>query len=296
MVYQQLKRLSLLLSLLLSVTLYGQTAYVNESGEVIYPAATTANIDYKTCSCPEDEICKKTVKRAVLAHPHIEERDVLWEKRIWQEINLNQKQNQHFAAAKQPFISILLEAAKKGALTVYHPLDDEFSTAMTIDEVNSLGGGYDTVMSYDPITYQDSFVVVFNELNPNDIQGYRIKEVWYFDSKYSTMKVRILGIAPIITRYDDNGRKIAETPLFWAYYPDIRVELAQHKVYNPFNDASQMSWEDVFEARIFTGQITKESNMHDRRIQDYASGVDALLEAERIKNKIRNFEDDQWTH
>ncbi|MEM6723586.1 MAG: gliding motility protein GldN, partial [Bacteroidota bacterium] len=86
-----------------------------------------------------------------------------------------------------------------------------------------------------------------------------------------------------------------ERPLFWVYYPDAREVLARHFSFNPLNDAQRMSWEDIFELRYFASYITKESNVYDRRIQDYKAGVDILFEAEKIKNSIFNFEHDLWT-
>ena len=57
------------------------------------------------------------------------------------------------------------------------------------------------------------------------------------------------------------------------------------------------SWEDVFEARYFNSYIIQESNVLDRRIDGYlTSGRERLLEAERIKQEIFNFEQDLWSY
>jgi hypothetical protein len=57
-----------------------------------------------------------------------------------------------------------------------------------------------------------------------------------------------------------------------------------------------MTWEDLFEMRFFASYIYKESNVYDRRLQDYLSGVDLLLEADKIKQEIFNFEHDLWSY
>ena len=62
------------------------------------------------------------------------------------------------------------------------------------------------------------------------------------------------------------------------------------------NDASTLSWFDIFEARYFSSYIYKESNVYDRRIQDYKNGIDILYESEDIKNTIFNFEHDLWEY
>jgi gliding motility associated protien GldN len=84
--------------------------------------------------------------------------------------------------------------------------------------------------------------------------------------------------------------------MFWAYYPHLREVLARTEAFNPLNDAQRMTWEDIFEMRMFSSYITKESNVHDRRIDDYKTGIDALLESQNIKNTVFNFEQDLWSY
>ena len=46
---------------------------------------------------------------------------------------------------------------------------------------------------------------------------------------------------------------------------------------------------------MFEGYVFKESNAHNNRlIQEYATGLDVLLESERIKDQIFSFEHDLW--
>ena len=47
--------------------------------------------------------------------------------------------------------------------------------------------------------------------------------------------------------------------------------------------------------RFFGSYITRESNVYNNRgIDQYAVGMEAMLEAERIKTDIFNFEHDMW--
>ena len=84
--------------------------------------------------------------------------------------------------------------------------------------------------------------------------------------------------------------------MFWTYYPELRQILAHKEAYNDFNDNARMSWEDIFEMRFFSSYIYKRSNVKDYRIEDTYSGVDALLEADKIKNEIFDFEHDLWSN
>ena len=276
---------------------------LNEAGEALQSNKevaenlTTATLEAEEITDPQDDICLKSINknRHILQPPHVNERDVMWEKRIWREIYVQERMNQHFGHVKAPLIEILIKEAKAGNLNIYHPINDEFTVKMEPCDLDNLGGGYDTIPFYNPETYIDSFVVVHNEFNPEDVVSYRLKEVWYFDSKLSRLNVRILGIAPIAKKYDDRGNIVAITPLFWVYYPDARGILTENNCYNPNNDADRLTWDDIFQARYFTSIITKESNNQDRRIIDYAEGIDGLYEAERIHNKIFNFEQDLWS-
>ncbi|MFT5801735.1 MAG: gliding motility associated protein GldN [Nonlabens sp.] len=181
-------------------------------------------------------------------------------------------------------------------MTVYSTEDDKFSSSLGADEVASMGATVDTVITFDPETYEEQIQVVRNELNPEDVKRFRIKEVWFFNTQTSTMEVRILGIAPLIDVKDENGNFRYEKPMFWVYYPECREILARHKVFNVGNDASLNTWEDLMEMRFFSSYIYKESNVHDLRLQDYLSGVDLLLEADKIKQEIFNYEHDLWSY
>ncbi len=247
---------------------------------------------------PLDDIVKRTTmnEKPVLPYDPVREADIFWEKRIWRVIDVREKMNQSFTYPEMPFAKILLDAATNGEITVYSTEDDKFSYPLTMDDVANKMGSVDTVDYFDPETYETSIKVVRNELDPTDIQRFRIKEVWFFDEESSTMQVRILGIAPLQDVKDENGNFQYENPMFWVYYPEARQMLARQKVFNDNNDASPTSWEDLFEMRYFSSYIFKQSNVQDRRLQDYLAGVDMLLEGQKIKQEIFNFEQDLWSY
>lgn len=247
---------------------------------------------------PLDDIVEKklTFEKRVLPYDHIREADIFWEKRIWRVIDVREKMNLPFAYPERPFFTVLLEAAEAGEITVYSTEDDKFSIPLTPDEVASMGASIDTIATVDPETYEETYQVVRNEVNPQDVKRFRLKEIWFFDEESSTMQVRILGIAPLIEEYDDNGNLKYERPMFWVYYPEAREVLARERVFNIANDSSPMSYEDLFEMRFFSSYIYKESNVFDRRLQDYLSGTDLLMEADKIRQEIFNFEHDLWAY
>ena len=247
---------------------------------------------------PLDDIVEKklTLEKRVLPYDHIREADIFWEKRIWRVIDIREKMNLPFGYPERPFFTILQEAAEADEITVYSTEDDKFSSPLTSDEVAAMGATIDTIITFDPETYEEQIQIVRNELNPEDVKRFRIKEIWFFDEETSTLQVRVLGIAPLIDVKDDNGNFRYEQPMFWVYYPEAREILARERVFNFKNDTSPMTWEDIFEARYFASYIYKESNVFDRRLQDYLSGVDLLLEADKIKQEIFHFEHDLWSY
>ena len=247
---------------------------------------------------PLDDVVEKTLtdEKPVLAYDPVREADIFWEKRIWRVIDTREKMNQPFMYPERPFSTILLDAAMEGDITVYSTEDDKFSYALTPEEVAAKTSATDTITTYDPDTYEEKIEVVRNDLNPEDIKRFRMKEIWFFDEESSTMQVRILGIAPLRDVFDDDGNFLYEDPMFWVYYPEAREVLARERVFNINNDASPTTWEDILEMRYFSSYIWKQSNVQDRRLQDYLTGVDLLLEGQKIKQEIFNFEQDLWSY
>lgn len=239
---------------------------------------------------------KLMLERRLLPYDPVRESDILWKKWVWRVIDIREKINLPFAYPEEPFFTILMNAAQKGEITVYSQEDDKFKHKLSPEEVQQIGASIDTVYTVDPETYEDKVSIVRNELNPEDVKRFRIKEVWYFDEESSTLKVRILGIAPLMDKKDDAGNFLYEQVMFWAYYPDCRELLSRHQVFNAGNDASPMSWEDLMELRLFSSYIFKESNVYDRRIINYLTGNDMLMEGEKIKLEIFNYEHDLWQY
>lgn len=243
-----------------------------------------------------DIVPPKTLKeKSVLSYPPIQERDIFWKKYVWRIVDVREKMNLPFSYPKAPFFEILTNAAVKGELALYSPEDEQFSYNLSDTELTKMLFDRDTVEVYDE-DFNVNLVAVENSLNYQDVKRFKIKEVWYFDSHYAVLKVRILGIAPLIEVHNEHGDFQYERPLFWAAYNELRPVLAKVQVFNPNNDAAHTSWEDLLEMRYFASTIIKASNVYDRKIENYLTGVDALLEAEKIKQAIFNFEHDLWSY
>jgi len=261
----------------------------------------------------DDAIERNLVKdRTPLAYEHIREDDAVYRQRLWREIDVHEKMNLPFVYkaegdnGNQRFIIILLNAIKSGEITAFDPVDDRFTTPYTLKQITGDLVGKPYVIpvpnwELDPdgtkgIT-KDS--VVSKEFAPNDIEKYWIKEDVVFDKESSRLHTRILGIAPLKTIRNTDGSFRDVTPLFWVYYPDLRPMLAKYEAYNGKNFGARMSWEEVFESRMFASRIIKSTveNPNDLFIKEYVNDpILRLLEGDNVKEKIFNYEQDLWSY
>jgi len=91
----------------------------------------------------------------------------------------------------------------------------------------------------------------------------------------------------------------SDRPLWWVYYPDARPVFAKYEVYNPKNFAARMSWEDLFESRMFSSYIIKSTldNASMKTIKGMIKDpILQLLEGDNIKERIFNYEQDLWSY
>ncbi len=230
--------------------------------------------------------------------PEIQEQDVMFSWTILRVIDLNQKLNMPFTHPKSMLINVLMDALKKGDLNGYIYRSDELNDAnkMQASEILNALEKYDTITVSNPITFALERRVEKVEFNPNDVVKFRLKEEWVFDRKTAGMVVRIVAIAPVQNLKSD-GIVVGEIPMFWVYFPAIRPILAKAEVFNMKNESAKISYDDVFLRRFFSSYIYKEPNVKDVRVEDYASNPeDFLMESERIKQKLFNFEQGLWDY
>ncbi len=243
-----------------------------------------------------------TINKDPIPFPYIRQADVMYSKRIWREIDFRQKINQPFYYPLEShnnwrsFIHVVLDALKENKIVAYEIGNtDEMLVATTYKDIIGKQSDTSYVTQRRPYPPYDEYdTVIIRDFDPSMVMRLRIKEDWYFDKQRSQMMVRIIALCPVLM-VEKDGKEIPQ-PLFWISYAQSRKILAQAEVFNRQNSAEKRTYDEIFWKRMFDSYIIKEENVYDRKINQYATDVDALLEAERIKMEIFNFEHDLWEY
>jgi gliding motility associated protien GldN len=243
--------------------------------------------------------------RKVIAYPYLREADVMWARRIWQVVDLRQKINhplyfpvEELENRKSLFDVIRIGLLDQGSITAYGlgPTqdDDEFRYPLGQTELDSMLNPVVIRVRQNIDTGEPEEVRSVEEVKSSDVVAYKLKEDWIFDKQRSERYVRIIGIAPITLRYSESGEVKGKKELFWLYYPECRYIFNNYDVFNTNNGAQQMTFDQLFQMRMFQGYVVKEDNVYNRSIDPTWKGIDALMESERIKNDLFVMEHDLW--
>jgi gliding motility associated protien GldN len=245
---------------------------------------------------------ENTVNRRFIPYTHLREADVTWEKRIWREIDIREKTNQTFYFPVEPvvsrisFMQLVVKYILTGDIIAFR--EDEFLIPYERAELRK------TLVKVADSTETSSFDEQGNEVFikvPGPVDStwiYRnfgsmtLKEDWFFDRQKSVMECRVIGIT--FNAAYVGKEELGPAPQFTVYFPACRPFFAKHEVFNTKNDSERRTFEDIFWKRQFHSTVTKESNVFDRNISQYAHGIDALLESDRIKYDVFRWEHDLW--
>lgn len=215
-----------------------------------------------------------TTHKTVIEQPQIRASDILWHKRIWREIDLKEKQNEHlYFSNNNPlpnncFFDILLHFINKGQLVAYSAKDDNFTKELSIEEVNSL---------------------LLSSFNSKDVVKIWLKEDWIYNSLYSRIEVRITGICPVIINRDMDGAITGYKQLFWLYFPNLRATLVNYDAIK--TEETNISFDDIFINRMFSSIIIKKKSQESNYTK---SLLDEKLDLERSKMYQFNEITESW--
>ena len=285
------------------------------------PLSMAAQANILNAKKPE-EIGKKTAEQiaadrdAPLPYGYVDDRDILWSKTVWEVIDLDERVNFplyypldtiDIGADRRSLYDVFLKNIKNGKMTDVY-VDSYFTEKRNFSDLEATLKKVDTTdLGYEQINAGEELSPEYvnqRELTAADIEEYRIKGIWYFDKRQGELKYRLLGIAPVapdVNFIDDESMDPADAKveLFWVWYPSARQILHDAKVFNQRNSAQPISFDMLLNARRFNAVIYKEDNVHgDREIREYIAdnALFQLLESDRIKEGIRDREQDMWAY
>lgn len=254
-----------------------------------------------------DEIGKKSAEQleadndGPIPYGYVDDRDVMWSKVVWEFVDLNQKINfpyyfpidtTNISSDRRSLFDTLIRGIKQGKIKDVYT-DSYFTSKITQDEI---GNRLENVREENG--YSDTY-----RIQTEDVGGYMLKGMWYFDKRQGELKYRLLALAPMGKDVQTLGVEGVEDEtlyeLFWIFFPSAREVLHDSKVFNPKNASHPISYDHLLNARRFSSVIVREENIYgNRAIEDYIRGnsLFQLLEANKIKENIRNREIDMWNY
>ncbi len=254
-----------------------------------------------------------------IAYGYIDDRDVLWSKTIWEIINLNERinfpyyyptiDNGFLSESRKSLFRVLYDNIEAGKITeIYSSSYFNDNEKLTFDDLgeklqmrNLSTMGIEKSNAGEEVTDDDYDTYT---IQSDKIEQYLIKGTWYFNKRLGELKYRLLGIAPVAPDVSTlsqgpEAMKDALVPLFWVWFPDARESLSNSKVFNTKNSSQPITFDHMLNSRRFNATIYKEENVYeDREVKEYIyeDALRQLLESERIKSVIRDFEQDMWNN
>jgi len=247
-----------------------------------------------------------------LEYGYVDDRDVLMGKTVWEIIDLSERINfplyfpidtANIGPNRRSLYDVLTKAIRSGEITEVYS-DSYFNTKKSYKDIKSsltridtTDAGREQINAGQQISPE---YIIKQDLTAQDVTQYKIKGYWYFDKRQSELKYRLLGICPVTPDvYTMNSEEKDYIDLFWVFFPSARYTLHDAKAFNDKNSAMPVSFDQILNSRRFNAVIYQEENVYgDRDIVSYMkdNAQNQLLESERVKEKIRDFEEDMWNY
>lgn len=249
-----------------------------------------------------------------LEYGYVDDRDVLWSKTIWEIIDLDERINfpyyyptdtLNLGPDRRSLFDLVKKDLSKGRIKEVYK-SSYFQEKLTYDEIQERLISIDTTDAgyeqFNAFGYVDQEYIERRRITAAEIREFRVKGTWYFNKRLGELRYRLLGFCPVapdvaIKAATEEEEELVE--LFWIWYPDARETLNQNSVFNSKNSSQPITFDVMLNARRFNSIIYKEENVYeDREVKDYIfeDALRQLLESERIKSVIRDFEQDMWNN
>ena len=249
-----------------------------------------------------------------IAYGYVDDRDVLWSKTIWELIDLDERVNfpyyyptdtLNLGPDRRSLFDVLKKSLSKDQITEVYK-SSYFQEKLSYKEIQERLVAIDTTDAgyeqYNADGFVDPQFIERRRITAAEIRQYKIKGTWYFDKRLGELKYRLLGLCPVapdVAVKTAKGEEEDLVELFWVWFPDARISLNKSKVFNTRNSSQPITYDHMLNSRRFNSIIYKEENVYeDREVKDYIyeDALRILLESEKIKSVIRDFEQDMWNN
>ena len=252
-----------------------------------------------------------------IAYGYVDDRDILWQKTVWETIDLDERINFPYyyptinngllSSTRKSLFRILIDNINSGDITEIYS-DSYFNDKLTAEDLEERliskklsPSGIEKSNSGEQVTENDYDIY---KIETDKVVQYRIKGTWYVNKRLGELKYRLLGIAPVapdVSTLSDGPAAMADAlvPLFWVWFPDARKALNNSQVFNSKNTSQPITFDNMLNSRRFNSVIYQEENVYEDRAVNqyiYEDALRQLLESERIKSEIRDFEQDLWNN
>jgi len=252
-----------------------------------------------------------------IAYGYVDDRDILWQKTVWETIDLDERINFPYyyptinngllSSTRKSLFRILIDNINSGDITEIYS-DSYFNDKLTAEDLEERliskklsPSGIEKSNSGEQVTENDYDIY---KIETDKVVQYRIKGTWYVNKRLGELKYRLLGIAPVapdVSTLSDGPAAMADAlvPLFWFWFPDARKALNNSQVFNSKNSSQPITFDNMLNSRRFNSVIYQEENVYEDRAVNqyiYEDALRQLLESERIKSEIRDFEQDLWNN
>ncbi len=239
----------------------------------------------------------------------IHESDIMWQKGVWRQIDLREKQNTPLMSMNRELPKVLMESVANGVITPYSSDSLADGGVLTIKQFQEKVMDPDMVASYmafnpdDTVGLEDPDEIAAmlppnpESMLPTQLYLMDVRENMIFDKQRSVMYYDIIAIGmKLPAEYDAAG---AERPIAWFSYKELEEKVFHTNPdavwYNPANDAEHRNLSDAFELRLFSSYITKVSNPNDEYIVDiYGQGQTGIMASEWKAFELLEFEHNLW--
>jgi len=243
----------------------------------------------------------------------IHDSDIMYQKRVWRTVNLNEKQNRPFMAENKQLTKFIFDAVESGILQPY--MNDSLTTVMSketwISNLTMDDGGGEEEMPLegatedaggwgDPAPAEEAAPAASTAFTYSYKETYmlEIQEDLIFDKKRSRMYYDIQSIRVILPA-EKNAAGI-EKNIGTLKYKDLEKlfrNMPNEAIwFNPQNSRAHLNFADAFNLRLFSSRVIKVANPDNLDVYSIYDGPTKrnVMASDWLEQQLMEYEHELW--